>query len=1035
MSVDETPTSPGDPERTVVLDGDDAEVRNGEPRLLRGQRLGRYVVLEPLGGGGMGEVFAAYDPELDRRVALKVLHPRGTRRRDSEGRARLLREARAIARLSDTHIVPVYDVGEIDGEVFMAMKLIDGTTLDRRAAQLSSTAGGSSWSTLLPLLVDAARGLAAAHRAGLVHRDVKPTNVLVDADDHVVVMDFGLARAAPTGGSSSNASSPRERKSPRASPLEIDPALSAAAMLDPLESPLTECGTVVGTLAYMAPEQHEGAPPDARADQFAFCVMAYEMLLGVRPFGGKTADELLAAKRRGEVVPAPPRRRIPGWLSRALVRGLAAHPEARHRDMEALVAALTRAPMRRRRLALAGAIAAGLVPTIALLPDAAEQPCRGSSERLVGTWDDARRAEIADRFAASPSAYAAEAWPRVEAELDGYAQRWVAAHTEACEATHVRHERTTAELDASMACLEGRLIDFHALVNAFDRVDATLAEHAIAAVRELAAGGACEAADALAVGPVDPDAVVVEAGARVRVAEARALVMSGRWVDAIPVAEAAVAAAREAGAERVLVEGLVVLGDGLERTGRVVEAAGPWVEAALLATRIGADDGAAQAAIRLIRNLAQEQSRVDDARVWARHAEGSVARIGEGGHREAELLAAYGVLYGIQALYPQSRSAFEQAIAIESAIDEESLEVAGLRSNLGVTLDQMGLGEDAKVEHQASLELTERLLGTHHPALAHRLVDLGYTELSFGDGADARDRFARALEILDALHDETPLAARAFLGHGVALSTLGEFAAGEVHIREAIVRFERIFGPEHMWIARALDDLGYLERQRGRPEAAVPLHRQALAIQQAGGGRDRQEVARTRLMLGEALGESGRHEDARSEFEQSARVFEETLGADHPMLGQVLANLGHAESALGRHGRAREHYARSLAIAQGAGGGIHDIAALAMQAEIAHCELELGRNQEALASSQRALAIAAELQRDPKYDDFGAIAWVYFVAAEAELAARGDRQRALALAKTAAQHLSGSGREVPLAVDVAELVESLERKPGLRHSH
>ena len=385
MAVDETPTSPADdPDRTVVMDAEGSGPRPVGQRLARGLRLGRYVVLDRLGFGGMGEVFAAYDPELDRRVALKVLHSRADDRAGSEGRARLLREARAIARLSDPHVVPVYDVGEIDGEVFMAMKLIEGQTLDRRAADLG-------WRATLQLLVAAARGISAAHRAGLVHRDVKPTNVLVDGEDHVVVMDFGLARAAPTGGSVSGSPWPRERKNARESSIAIDPALSAAAMLDPLESPLTEHGTVVGTLAYMAPEQHEGAPPDARADQFAFCVMAYEMLVGVRPFAGRTADELLEAKRRGTLAAPSNGRRIPGWLVRVLARGLAAHPDARHPDMDALVGELARAHARGRRLAVAAAVVAGVVATVVLLPQAAARPCSGASERLAGIWDGARK--------------------------------------------------------------------------------------------------------------------------------------------------------------------------------------------------------------------------------------------------------------------------------------------------------------------------------------------------------------------------------------------------------------------------------------------------------------------------------------------------------------------------------------------------------------------------------------------------------------------------------------------------------------------
>ncbi|HET6584729.1 MAG TPA: tetratricopeptide repeat protein, partial [Nannocystaceae bacterium] len=507
------------------------------------------------------------------------------------------------------------------------------------------------------------------------------------------------------------------------------------------------------------------------------------------------------------------------------------------------------------------------------------------------------------------------------------------------------------------------------------------------------------------------------------------------YAEAIPVGEAAVAAAREAGADRVVVDGLVVLGDAYDRTGRFDEAELRHAEAVRIAGPIGADDSAAQAAIRLVRNLAQEQSRFDEALAWARHAEGSVARVGRGGHREAELLAAYGVVHGIRADYPASREAFEDALAIERSIDEESLEVAGLRANLAVTLDQLALGDDAKIEHLASIELTERLLGPNHPALAQRLLDLGYTELTFADPEAARGHFERALALLANVQDDTPLTARAFLGLGVAHSMVGEFATAEVNMREALVRFERMYGDEHPWVARAYDDLGYLERTRGRPEIAAGMHRRALEIQIAVHGEDDPETARSRLMLGEALGESGDHEAARRHFATSAAFFEARLGPEHPMVGQVHAQLGHAEAALDRPGKAREHFMRALAISLAATDSVHRIDVVAMQAEVAHCELELGRVHEALASSQRALAEADELERDPSHGGAGAIAWAYFVAAEAELAARGDRQRALGLARASAQRLRQAGRDLPLAADVAELIESLEARGRRTHRH
>jgi serine/threonine protein kinase len=319
---------------TTLPVGDAAAPGAGPSDLERGATLGRYIVLGTLGAGGMGVVYSAYDPELDRKVAVKLLHASA---HDSIGRARLLREAQALARLSHPNIVSVYDVGTHGDRVWVAMELVAGTTLGRWLRGRPR-----EWPAVLETMIAAGRGLAAAHATGLVHRDFKPDNVMVGDDGRVRVMDFGLARAAA---------------SDAAHELAGDDDL--APRLPALRDAITRAGSIAGTPAYMAPEQFAAASVDARTDQFSFCVAAWEALFGRRPFRGESALELGAAVMRGAIEPAPAGRRVPSWLRKLLIRGLAPAPEERWPTMDALLHALARgrARARSRRLVVSLAFA------------------------------------------------------------------------------------------------------------------------------------------------------------------------------------------------------------------------------------------------------------------------------------------------------------------------------------------------------------------------------------------------------------------------------------------------------------------------------------------------------------------------------------------------------------------------------------------------------------------------------------------------------------------------------------------------------
>ncbi|HVE87032.1 MAG TPA: serine/threonine-protein kinase, partial [Myxococcales bacterium] len=244
------------------------------PQLERGAMLGRYLVLHPLGEGGMGIVYSAYDPELDRKVAVKLISASASEDLAGDGQARLLREAQAMARVSHPNVIAVYDVGTLSNRVFVAMELVDGGTLKDWVRQKKR-----STRDILRVFVEAGRGLAAAHAAGLVHRDFKPENVLISKKEggRAQVTDFGLARLA---GSSED----RGMKGAALTSLPKRLQQSADDRGRLLDAQITQHGLVMGTPQYMSPEQHLGKDPDARSDQFSFCAALYWALYGKRPF-------------------------------------------------------------------------------------------------------------------------------------------------------------------------------------------------------------------------------------------------------------------------------------------------------------------------------------------------------------------------------------------------------------------------------------------------------------------------------------------------------------------------------------------------------------------------------------------------------------------------------------------------------------------------------------------------------------------------------------------------------------------------------
>jgi tRNA A-37 threonylcarbamoyl transferase component Bud32 len=400
-----------------------------------GDIVGRYVIESTLGAGGMGVVYLARDPELGRHVAIKQLPPRAS---SWQAEARLLREAQAMARLAHPNVVAVYDVGLSERGPFVAMEYVDGTTL-----RAWCEARPRSPAEILAHYIAAGEGLEAAHRAGLVHRDFKPDNVLVDRHGRARVTDFGIARH-----------------------YDDDPD-DGEARPGPVVVGVTAASRVVGTPGYMSPEQYRRAALDHRSDQFSFACALFEALAGRLPFAG-VGDALRAAVQGGELR-ARELERVPAWLRAVLSRALASDPAERYPSMAALVAALRADPTRRRRrrrIALAAALAVGLgggaVAVGAIGGDAASEPsaaaCAAPSP-MAAVWNPTRAAAVEAAVGERE-----RVWTDLDGTLDRYALDWTAAHVGACLAA-ARGELPSAEAATRGACLDERLAAFTAVVD------------------------------------------------------------------------------------------------------------------------------------------------------------------------------------------------------------------------------------------------------------------------------------------------------------------------------------------------------------------------------------------------------------------------------------------------------------------------------------------------------------------------------------------------------------------------------------------
>ena len=662
------------------------------------RRFGRYIVLGTLGRGGMGTVLKGYDEALNRQVAIKVLHSDPT---EHEAR-RLKREAKALARLSHPNVVPVFEVAEVAGQVFVAMALVNGKTLK----QWQDEEPCHGWKECVQVYLQAGYGLAAAHAKGLVHRDFKPGNAIIDQDGQVRVLDFGLARSVGVGVEDESS---------------FEYTMVPRPEGDMLEPKLTRTGQVVGTPAYMPLEQLDGKLADARSDQFSFCVSLYEAVYRERPFEGRSLVALASSIAEGRVQPAPAGAKVPAQLRAILLRGLAAKPESRWYSMEALLVQLRKLVVPRARRWALSSLAVGVLGLGGglVLGDAEEiERCRVPYRRLTGIWDEERRQEVHAALLRTELPYALRTGEWVDGEFNRYAREWVERHTEVCEAS-VEDERGERDRRLRLDCLWERSRSLKAAVDVLSQADASVLENAVALVVALPGFDPCDDLDALRSVTPPPEG----SGVRREVEELR---------DELVTIEAVGRA------------GATSLEPALERVDRVMERSEAmrywplWAEAK------------SQRGILRSENGQYEESENDlrDAHEMAMK------------HRNNELTMdtaqrlAYVVGYQ-QVRYDEGRAWGQVALAHAKRSRDEGL-VAMILDRLGTLLHAQGQYEEALRHHEEALRIRESVLGTDHPYVADSLSHLAYVLRELKDYAQAKDYHERALhaweEILGSKH-------------------------------------------------------------------------------------------------------------------------------------------------------------------------------------------------------------------------------------------------------------------------------------------
>lgn len=937
-------------DRTTTIVGESIDSPPGSEALDVGACVSRYVLLGKLGAGGMGTVYEALDPELDRRVALKVLHPRFA---GPDNAARLLREGQALARVSHANVVQVFEVGRHADTVFIVMELVPGESL------ASWLAEPRPWREVVPLFIEAARGLAAAHAQDIVHRDFKPGNVQVSNDGAVKVLDFGLARGLGEGSSVGEGS--------------LSVASGSSGILN---TKLTRDGAVIGTPSYMAAEQFRGELVDHRADQHAFCISLFEGLYGRRPFKASDWKALRAMVIAGDLGQRPDGD-VPVALWRVIRRGTRPDPAARFESMHEIIDRLERVvgvaqTQTVMRLLVPGILVVGGAGVIAASrADAADQ-CADTEAALRGIWDEARRTQTSAAIDGVGAAYGEQVRTRVAAHLDDYAQRWGEQRRDVCRAIAKATGEDAKLEQRRMHCLDDAVRHLDALVSVLVTTDETTLAEAIPAARSLPPLSRCADTELLAarVAPPAPDLVGRVEVLQRSLALAQTQIAAGRARTAREALPAILEEAEAIGYAPVLADAYQLEADVLVDEGDYAGAE-PRLEAAYHAAEsAGGDERVAALGIRLTQVVGDRLRRPEDAEVWARHAEMTISRLSRHGRDPNDLTGMLEQVRGATKIkagdYAFGVTVLERARgALMQAKGDYDLDIAAVDVTLGSVLPHLARYAEAEEALTRALELYEVTLGDRHPRLARLHGAMSNLHHAEGRSEQAAQHAQAGIDIVvDAYGKGHPLAAKLYLALGSAEEIRGEYEAAAHAYDDAIESIETSSSPDDGLMAVALASNAGIARLQGDLDSArLGFEKAVRGLESAGRPS---HLATTLTNLGGVYGSLGRTDDAVATLERAEAMLVAIRGADNPAIAEALVQRGRVLIDAGRAQEGIEPLERALAIATGTLTNQSELV-IHIRRELAEAQRLAGHVDEALQIAEQAVADAEDSK------DLGAI--------------------------------------------------------------
>lgn len=865
------------------LDARDDERDEDTPR-----SIGRYCILGPLGRGGMGVVLRAYDPKLRREVAVKLLRARAL---SDVAKERMIREARAMAKISAANVVSLFDVEILDDDVILVMQYVPGRTLREWTGQCKR-----AWTETVRVFLQAGRGLAAAHRAGLLHRDFSPANVLVRPDGRALVTDFGLAWLSES-----------DRTGAGLDAIDFDEPEGRCL------TRLTADGSIVGTPLYMAPEQFDpNARLDPRVDQYAFCVALWEALAGSPPIraGRPGLDALVEQKRKG-----PPRWSakdfVPKSIVRVLRRGLAPAPEARHPSMDALLTALEGSVGRRRRwlVGVGASVAIGAAVSTYLIHDRVHaSTCTGGDDEIARAWNDDRRRDLRASFANDGRSFGTMSRQRIEARLDRYAADWATMRTEACEASAIRQEQSEDVLDLRMMCLDRALRNFGEVTRVLASAERQTIENGDRVIDGLIPLSSCEDVEGLlAAVPPPSDPTVTRAVEELERGLAR--------VDALTRAGAYPQARAE----------LERLWEGRESWSRYEPALADVHLGRARLARLDARYELAEVEATAALKIAMQHGMWDTALGSANELVASTAALARGPAPLAYVDLALGLapktLEPIRSEVEARRNSAQVSTVLDRHHEAEAelrtaLELVRehrlgvrlemeIRSRLGQTLRDLRRPEQAEIEHRTVLAALTEELGPNHPELSivHGMLASALKQQAKFE--DAEREFRLALQLAEqGLGPDHPDLGVPLANLAQMLGVTGRSDEAAVMLERAAELFEAKHGAEHPRVAIARLWLAFNRMGARRCDDAEALFREAIAVLRRTEGPDSPNVADALMGLGAIHLQRGEFVDAKAVFEDAQRINEVT---SVPVLEPERVSLGIAKAmwGMGRHEAAR----------------------------------------------------------------------------------------------------------------------------------